>query len=90
MSPELKDRIGREVVVGDYITWSGSGSGVDIDIVTQILPKTVRIGYGSKTIDPRWTLVCNEQLETTSAGVKTKAKLYDQYKDKFNYTKPKR
>ncbi|MNC05414.1 hypothetical protein D3C76_429840 [compost metagenome] len=90
MSPELKDRIGREVAVGDFVAWSGPGTGVDIDIVIQILPKTIRIGRYSKVIDPRFALIVNEQLETSSSGVKTKSTLYEQYKDKFNYTRPKR
>ena len=81
-----KDMLGRAVKVGDAICWSSSGSGVEIAIVTQIMPKTVKINNGG-TIYTQWSLVVNEQMEASGPAEKLD-KMRDDYKKHFDLKKP--
>lgn len=81
-----KDSLGRVVEVGDAICWSSAGSGVDISIVTQIMPKTVKINNGG-TIYAQWALVVNEQMEASGQGEKL-AKMRADNEKHFVHTKP--
>lgn len=86
----LKDRIGREVKVGDILASSGTGSGVDITVVIKLNAKTVRVMPGHDLVHTDYAVIINEQMESTPNGIKLKEKLLDQYKDRFDYTPPKR
>lgn len=82
----LKDILNREIVVGDILAWSGAGSGISIDVVTKILPKTVRVGYGS-SVHPGSAMVVTDQMQI-SDGAEKAATLIKQFKDQFDYAKP--
>lgn len=81
-----KDIFGRVVEVGDVVGWSGSGSGVDIAVVTQIMPKTIKINNGG-SIYAQYAVVLNEQLIASGQGEKFD-KMRDQYKEHFDLKKP--
>lgn len=85
----LKDMIGREVKVGDVLAWSGTYSGVSINMVTKILPKTVRVCSGD-LVYPKCSVIINEQLETTNIGDTLLTTLADRCKDRLDHTPPKR
>lgn len=86
----LKDRIGREVKVGDFLASSGTGSGVDITVVIKLNAKTVRVMPGHDLVFTDYALIVNEQLDSTPQGERLKAKILDMYQDRFDYTPPKR
>lgn len=64
-----KDMFGRVVEVGDVVCWSGSSSGVEIAVVTQLMPKTIKINDGG-TIYSQYTVIINEQMDASGQGEK--------------------
>lgn len=81
-----KDMFDRVIEVGDVVGWSGSGSGVEIAVVTQIMPKTIKINNGG-TIYPKYTVVLNEQMIASGKSEKLD-KLRDEHKKHFDFKKP--
>lgn len=85
----LKDKIGREVKVGDILAWSSTYSGISVNVVIKILPKTVRVDSGD-LVYTNSSMIVNEQLTTTPAGENLRYELTEKNKDRFDYTPPKR
>lgn len=82
-----KDIFGRVIEVGDVVGWTCSSSAVSYSMVTQILPKTVRIGGGG-TIPVYGIVVLNDQMEASGKGDEL-LKLREEYRDQFVYDKPR-
>ena len=81
-----KDMFGRVVEVGDVVGWSGSGSGVDTAVVTQIMPKTIKINNAGSIYAP-YTVVLNEQMIASGQSEKFDA-MRAEYEKYFVHTKP--
>lgn len=82
-----KDLLGRVIEVGHPVAYSSPGCGAEIGIVTQILPKTIRINGGS-CISTHGVLIIKEQYQ--ASGVPEKLdELIDQYKSSFVFDEPK-
>lgn len=82
-----KDLLGRVIEVGHPIAYSSPGCGAEIGMVTQILPKTIRIGGGS-CVSPNGVLIIKEQFAASDAQEKLDemTQMYEQF---FVYDVPK-
>lgn len=81
------DLLGRVVEVGDVVAWSGSSCGVSISIVTQLLPKTIKLSNNG-SIYASQAVVINDQL-IASGKAEMITDLTSKYKAQFDYTKPR-
>lgn len=81
-----KDMFGRVVEVGDVVCWSGASSGVEIAVVTQLMPKTIKINNGG-SIYSKYTVIINEQMDASGQGEKLE-KMRNEYKEHFDLKKP--
>lgn len=81
-----KDMFGRVVEVGDVVCWSGASSGVEIAVVTQLMPKTIKINNGG-SIYSQYTVIINEQMDASGQGEQLE-KMREEYKEHFDLKKP--
>lgn len=81
-----KDMFGRVVEVGDVVCWSGASSGVEIAVVTQLMPKTIKINNGG-SIYAQYTVIINEQMDASGKGERLE-KMREEYKEHFDLKKP--